>query len=183
MTGKIVQLFICLSVFNVPHLSLAADETACEEWLDSIKEYDDQVDSIIQGEPEELVKTFWKIVDAKESGQIEKAKDLQDKIREKVASLKTIKAPQDLMIFHGLLISYGTAVETAINAILDHDAPLRSIEVRECFVSLLNFYKEMESLLIQHQCENDDLKVIKEKIIPEIKELLKQFPPELFEGR
>jgi hypothetical protein len=181
MAGKFLQLIICLSVLSAPYLCSAADQNSCEEWLDSIKEYDDQVESIIQGEPEDLVKTFWKIIDVKESGEIQKAKDLQDQIKRKVSALKTINAPTDLMIFHKKLISYGMAVETSIAAIMQQDAPLRSVEVRQCFVSLLQFYEEMESLLIQHQCQNEDLRVIQEKIIPEIKGLLKQFPAELFD--
>jgi hypothetical protein len=181
MAGKLFSMIVTLCVFGAPYLCLAANKTTCEEWLDSIKEYDDQVDSVIEGEPEDLAKTIWQIIDAIDSGNTGKATTLQNKVRKKVAVLKTINPPSDLRIFHNKLISYGTAVETAINAILQNRAPLRSVEVRQCFVSLLDFYKEMESLMIQHGCENDDLRVIQEKIIPEIKELLKQFPAELFE--
>lgn len=178
MPRKLFQTIFCLCYLSMADLCLGEDQTACKEWLDSIKDYDNKVESVIQGEPEHLISTLNEVIDAKASGNIEKAHILQKIVHEKVSALKKISAPQELTDVHKHVILYYIAVETAIDAELSNSEGDRSVQRRGYLEALLQLYEQMASVLIQKECQNGDLKELKEKRIPQLKEFLKKEFPE-----
>ena len=168
-----ISVLVVLMMFALASaVCLAQGLSACEEWKISISEYEKQADAIFDGEPEDMLGVLQDIIEAQEGEDAEALKELEVIIRGKVPALSKITPPDVLKGFHDRLIKYYSEIENTANVILGGDAQIISTHMRECYRALLEYYRELHSILTAISCGDGDVEALENKIIPKIEGIL-----------
>jgi len=144
----------------------------CEEWQKSIADYDNKMESIFKGEPQDLLIILQKIIEANQSGDTGTVKRLQSMVASNSLAFSEINPPEELQVFHNLFLNYHQEIENAIDAILIENIDIQSIPVRKCYEALLDYYQELHSVLIENECNEGDARALEDNIIPGFKNII-----------
>ena len=155
------------------HISHAKSASLCKEWQLSVSNYSNKVEAILDGEPEHLMITLQKIIEANQIGDLEKVHKLGKVIKSKAPALSKINPPEDLVRFHRKLINYHKTTEKAFEAIVKENIDFQSIYTRRCYETLLDYFQELKALLIEKECDEGDIAALKNTIIPGIENILR----------
>jgi hypothetical protein len=152
----------------------AGDSPACEEWLAAVSDYNDKVEAVLDGEPDQLMSTLKALIEAKRTGDIGKTKELEGVIKRGADAVSRITPPVELERYHKTIVDYYAALVQAADAALKENIEFRSPRTRTCYEALLKHYEALRTILIEKKCDQGDIDALTDTIIPGIERVLRE---------
>jgi len=113
-----------------------------------------------------------KVFEANKIGDKEKVNLLVDDLKKKISVLKGTQPPDSMRDYHNKLMNYYMAVNDAVDAILTQNVDIKSVYTKKCYEVLIEYFKELKALLIEHGGNEGDIEALEQTIIPGLKEIL-----------
>ena len=156
----------------------------CRAFQASVEPWGGKVESAIGGEVSRILAPVKTALDARRSGETASIAPLGAKLRRLGSDLASLEPPADVARLHRLLLDHVSAAERLVDAIgrsrddfrkVDNEEALRRLpEARDAYRTLLDYDREMASLLRSRSCGGGDLEALERREIPEIERLLER---------
>lgn len=141
----------------------AAADT-CEQWLATFADYDRRVEAIVGGEPEHLLQDLQTLRIERLAGNRPAAVAVRTDVAATTDALDEVEPPAGLATYHDRLVGFHRAGLATADAFLSDDPADDPAALRAVHEALLEYFVEVESLLVAHECPRGDVEAVQEAI-------------------
>jgi hypothetical protein len=172
-TAALLAVAVLTQCFLLP-VSGFAHSTECDTWLESVGDYDLALDAIMERrEARGLLRDLALAIQSSETGDADPLIELETLMATRVAAFQQVKPPKDLKVLHGRLLAYHESIAVTSRGIREDDGPkAANAYLRFSVAGLLDYYEELHSVLVAHNCAGGDAEALAEQYIPQLRALL-----------
>ncbi|MCD4780574.1 MAG: hypothetical protein K8S27_08520 [Candidatus Omnitrophica bacterium] len=116
--------------------------------------------------------TIQRMIMAQKNAQEEKLLILSARFNERIEALNAIAPPSRMTTYHSKLIDFHRAAKQTVDARLEHETLSPATGMRQCYEALLDFYLEMKTVMVKHECQQVDIDAIDRMMIRKVRQLL-----------